>query len=471
MPKKKKHIHFVGIKGVGTAPLAIIAKEAGFTVTGSDMGEVFITDEILKKAGISPLVGFKKEHITTPDLVIFTGAHNGFNNIEVKEAKEKGIEILTTGQAAGLFMSGKLFNKKYIGISIAGTHGKTTTSGMLATILKENNYDPSYIIGTSNINPLGSPGHFGRGKYFVTEADEYANDPASDKTPKFLWQHPQIAVITNIEFDHPDIYNSLDEVYQAFLTFANQLPDTGILITYGDDPQVQKLMKEAQKKFITFGFSPDNNYVITKLSQSGEHMFFWVSGYGKNLGEFMLQVYGEHNALNALAAFIAAIEAGVPVEKAKSALRAFSGSKRRLEYIGELSTGSKLYDDYAHHPTAVKKTLKALRKQFPKKKIICIFQPHTFSRTKKLFNDFLRAFENADTVVMTDIYASAREPFDPTVTSMKLAEAMRQYHKEVILQPKLEDVINYINQKKFRSDTILVTMGAGDIYKISSAIL
>ena len=471
MPKKKKHIHFVGIKGVGTTPLAIIAKEAGFTVTGSDIGEVFITDEVLKKAGISPLVGFKKEHITSPDLVIFTGAHSGFDNIEVKEAKKKGIEVLTTGQAAGMFMNGKLFNKNYIGISIAGTHGKTTTSGMLATILKENNYDPSYIIGTSNINPLGSPGHFGRGKYFVAEADEYANDPSNDKTPKFLWQHPQIAVITNIEFDHPDVYSSLDEIREGFIKFANQLPDTGILIVYGDDPQIQKLLKEYKKKFITFGFSPDNKYVITKLSQSGEHMFFWVSGYGKNLGEFMLKVYGEHNALNALAAFIASIEAGVPLERAKSALRLFSGSKRRLEYIGELATGAKLYDDYAHHPTAVKKTLHALRKQFPKKKIICLFQPHTFSRTRKLFDDFLRAFEDADIVVLTDIYASLREPFDPTMTSKILCIAMQQHHKEVILQPKLQDVTNYINQKKFRSDTVLVTMGAGDIYKISNNIL
>ncbi len=471
MPKKKKHIHFVGIKGVGTAPLAIIAKEAGFTVSGSDIDEVFITDEMLKKAGITPLVGFKKEHITTPDLVIFTGAHNGLNNIEVKEAKEKGIETLTTGQAVGMFMNGKLFNKKYVGISVAGTHGKTTTSAMLATILKENSCDPSYAIGTSNISPLGAPGHFGRGKYFVAEADEYANDPANDKTPKFMWQHPQIAVITNIEFDHPDIYASLDEIYQSFLKFANQLPDTGVLIVCGDDRETQKLMKECKKKFITFGFSPDNNYVITKVSQSGQHMFFWVSGYGKDLGEFMLQVYGEHNALNALAAFIAAIEAGVPIEKAKSALRTFSGSKRRLEYIGELATGARLYDDYAHHPTAVRKTLHALRKQFPKKKIICIFQPHTFSRTKKLFNEFIRAFEYADTVILTDIYASSREPFDPTVTSRKLAEAMMQYHKEVILQPKLEDVINYINQKRFRSDTILVTMGAGDIYKINNTII
>jgi UDP-N-acetylmuramate--alanine ligase len=467
---KKKNIHFVGIKGVGMTPLAIIAKEAGFTITGSDINEEFITDATLKKAGITPLIGFKAEHITQPDLVITTGAHNGFDNIESRRAKEKGIEVVTTGQAVGMFMDGKIFNKSYRGISIAGTHGKTTTTGMLATILKESHMDPSFVIGTGDVGSLGAPGHFGKGKYFVAEADEYATEPRYDKTPKFMWQHPQITIFTNIEFDHPDVYSSLEDIRQAFLRFANQLPDNGVLIACGDDRETQKLIKEYKKKVITFGFSPDNKYAITKVSISGENMFFWLSAYGKMLGEFMLKVVGEHNALNAVAAFIAAIEAGVSLEKAKSALVAFTGSKRRLEYIGELATAAKVYDDYAHHPTEIKKTLLALRKKYPKKKIICFFQPHTFSRTKKLFDDFLRAFESVDRVVLTDIYASLRESFDPTMSSKILSSAMDKYHKDVVYLPKLPDVIEYINKQKFRSDTVLVTMGAGDIYKINSQL-
>lgn len=468
--KKKKYIHFVGIKGVGMTPLAIIAKEAGFTVTGSDIDEEFITDEALKKVGITPFVGFAPVHITNPDLIITTGAHNGFDNIEVVTAKAKGIEVITAGQAVGSFMEGKFFNKSFKGISVAGTHGKTTTSGMLATVLYENHMDPSFLIGTGNVRSLGAPGHFGKGKYFVAEADEYATEPKHDKTAKFLWQHPQITIFTNIEFDHPDVYASLEDISRAFLQFANQLPDNGVLIACGDDHEIQKLIKKYKKRVITYGFSPDNNYVITKANISGEHMFFWVSAYGRTLGEFMLKVVGEHNALNALAAFIAGIEVGLSIEKIKPALLKFTGAKRRLEFIGDLLTGAKMYDDYAHHPTEIKKTLLALRKQYPGKKIVCIFQPHTFSRTKKLFDDFARAFESVDTVILTDIYASLREPFDPTVSSKILSGAMQEYHRDVIYLPKLADVVEYINKKKFRSDTILVTMGAGDIYKISSQL-
>lgn len=467
---KKKYIHFVGIKGVGMTPLAIIAKEAGFNVTGSDINEEFITDEALKKVGITPLVGFIPDHITNPDLVITTGAHNGLDNIEVLTAKTKGIEVITAGQALGRFMEGKIFNRSYRGISIAGTHGKTTTSAMLATILRENRIDPSFVIGTGNVSSLGSPGHFGKGKYFVAEADEYATEPKYDKSPRFIWQHPQIAVFTNIEFDHPDVYASIEEISNAFLQFANQLPDKGVLIVCGDDHEIRKLIQKYQKRVITYGFSPDNNYVITKANISGEHMFFWVNAYGSSLGEFMLKVAGEHNALNALAAIIAAIETGISLDKAKSALQTFTGAKRRLEFIGQLSTGSKIYDDYAHHPTEIKKTLLALRNQFPKKKIIVLFQPHTFSRTRKLFDDFTKSFENVDIVVLTDIYASLRELPDPTVSSKILSEAMQKYHRDVVYLPKLTDIIGYINQKKFRSDTILITMGAGDIYKIKNEL-
>lgn len=475
--KKKKHIHpdkigihFVGIKGVGMTPLAIIAKEAGLTVTGSDIDEEFITDEALKKVGINPLVGFTSEHIANPGLVITTGAHNGFDNIEVVTAKAKGIEVITAGQAVGRFMEGKIFNRSYQGISIAGTHGKTTTTAMLATILKENRMDPSFVIGTGNVSSLGAPGHFGKGKFFVAEADEYANEPKHDKTPKFLWQHPQIAVFTNIEFDHPDVYATLEDISNAFLKFASQLPDKGVLIACGDDHEIRKLIQKYNKRVVTYGFSPDNNYVITKANISGEHMFFWVSAYGRTLGEFMLKVVGEHNALNALAALIASIELGLSIEKIKPALLKFTGSKRRLELIGELISGAKMYDDYAHHPTEIKKTLLALRQQYPKKKIICFFQPHTFSRTKKLFDDFTRSFESVDVVVLNDIYPSLREPFDPSVSSRMLADTMGKYHKDVIYLPKLTDIIEYVNQKKFRSDTVLITMGAGDIYKINKGL-
>ncbi|HEX8931669.1 MAG TPA: UDP-N-acetylmuramate--L-alanine ligase [Patescibacteria group bacterium] len=469
---EKKHIHFIGVKGVGMAPLALIAKQAGFIVTGSDLDKEFITDAALTKAGIQPQIGFSEEHITSPDLVITTGAHQGFDNPEVVAAKAKQIPVITQGEAVGVFMRGELFGKKFKGISVAGTHGKTTTTAMLATVFSANQLDPSYVIGTGDVGSLSNPGHFGQGNYFIAEADEYMTEPKYDKTIKFLWQHPEFAVITNIEYDHPDVYASVDEVRVAFSKFAEQVSATGALIVCGDDRQVQKLLQNYQKKVITYGFNPENDYVLQRVTVSGERTFFWVESKGMSLGEFVLPVPGEHNALNALAVIIVSLEVGLPIEKIKKGLLAFRGSKRRLEFIGELLTGAKVYDDYAHHPTEIKKTLMTLRQQYPKKKIVCIFQPHTYSRTKMLFTEFAKAFANLDElfVIITDIYASAREAPDNAVSGKKLVDAISLTQRDVHYLPGLADVVQYINEKGFRADTILVTLGAGDIYTIHSKL-
>jgi UDP-N-acetylmuramate--alanine ligase len=469
---KKKHIHFVGIKGVGMAPLAIIAKEAGFTVTGSDIEKEFITDAALKKAGIKPLIGFSGEHISNPDLVITTGAHNGFENIEVVAAKAQKISVITQGEAVGYFMKGTIFNKKWKGISVAGTHGKTTTTAMLATILSQNKLDPSYIIGTGDVGSLSSPGHFGKGLYFVAEADEYMTEPKYDKTIKFLWQHPEFAIFTNIEYDHPDVYASIDEIRDVFSKFADQISESGALIACGDDREIKKVLQIYTKKVITYGFNPDNDYILNRVNISGDQTFFWVESHGMVLGEFAIRVAGEHNALNALSAIILSLELGLSIENIKKGLLTFSGSKRRLEFIGELTTGAKVYDDYAHHPTEIKKTLATLRAQYRNKKILCVFQPHTYSRTKMLFEEFKKAFDNIDElfVIITDIFASSREQADDSVSGRKLAEAISFSKKDIHFLPNLDDVVQYINQKKLRSDTILVTMGAGDIYTIHSKL-
>ena len=463
---KKLNIHFVGIKGVGMTPLAIIAKEAGFTVSGSDIDMEFITDATLKHAKITPLIGFSKDHIKNPDLVIITGAHGGFDNPEANAAKIKGIKVITQGEAVGLFMEGAILGKKLIGISVAGTHGKTTTTAMLATIFKESQLDPSYVIGTGNVGNLGSPGHFGKGKYFIAEADEYATEPKYNKKSKFLWQFPKIAIITNIEFDHPDIFNSLDDVRNAYLMFCNQLYPKSVLIVYGDDPEIKKVVHGTNIINITYGFNQDNDYVLENFHTSGDHIFFRLISKGTVISEFMLKVVGEHNALNAAASIIASMESGLSIEKIKKGLLSFSGSKRRLEYIGELLSGARVYDDYAHHPTEIKTTLKALRSQFPNKKIVAIFQPHTYSRTKKLFGEFSNSFSAVDSVMLTDIYASLREEVDPSVSSEILFNVMKSQSKDIIYLPTLPDVVKYINEKRYRSDTVIVTMGAGDIYTI-----
>ncbi|MDP2637869.1 MAG: UDP-N-acetylmuramate--L-alanine ligase [Candidatus Levybacteria bacterium] len=445
-----KSIHFVGIKGVGMTPLAIIAKEAGIKVSGSDIALEFITDRSLKKAGISPLVDFSADHVRNVDLVITTGAHGGFNNVEVMEAKRKNIKVITQGEAVGIFMDGKIFGRKFIGISITGTHGKTTTSAMVATVLKSSGKDPSFLIGTADAESLGAPGHYGSGNYFVAEADEYMTEPNFDKTIKHMWQHPKIAVLTNIEHDHPDVYDSIDSTRREFLKFANQLPKDGVLIVCGDDPQIKLLLLEYKGESITYGFSKQNDYVV-----------------GDILKDVQLSVFGDHNRLNAAASFVVGLEIGLSKEEIKSGLVKFNGSKRRSEFIGTLESGALVFDDYAHHPTEIKKTLKAFRDKFPDHRIICIFQPHTYSRTKSLFEQFSDSFNFADTVVLTNIYSSLREKPDLTVSMSTLTDKIKQKVKTALFLPKLDDVIEYINASSFKNDTVIITMGAGDVYKIS----
>ncbi|MBI2190049.1 MAG: hypothetical protein HYU49_00735 [Candidatus Levybacteria bacterium] len=353
----------------------------------------------------------------------------GFDNEEVKSAREQGIQIMTQGQAVGVFMKGDLFGKKFEGISVAGSHGKTTTTAIIATILREGGLDPSYVVGTGMVASLGS-------------------------------------------FDHPDVYESIDSMQDAYLKFANQLPNDGVLIASKDDPQVKKLLKEYQGRVITFGYSPQNDFILKKVSISDLKTFFWVATKdGTSLGEFVLNVPGEHNGLNALASIVAALECGLDIAKIKKALIAFSGSKRRFEYIGKLQSGGLIFDDYAHHPTEIQKTLLAFRQSFPKKKIVCIFQPHTYSRTKALFEEFVRSFGLCDTLILTDIYPSLREKPDQSVSSEKMALSIERFHKEVLFLPRLLDVVEYINQKQYKEDTLLVTMGAGDVYKIASSLL
>lgn len=467
---KYKHIHFVGVKGVGMAALAIAAKEAGVSVSGSDVGDDFITKPSLQKAGIIPFVGFEKEHIQGANLLITTGAHGGYDNPEVVAAKEQGIPVMSHGEALGAFLSGELFGKKFVGIAVAGTHGKTTTTGLIATIFMENGFDPSYIIGTGSISSLSKPGHFGKGKYFVVEADEYATEPKHDKNARFLWLHPEIAVITNIEHDHPDIYPGIGDVRMAFARFANNITTGGVLIGCGDDTEAANVLKHYQGRKLSYGFSPANDYVIKRMTSSKEHTFFSLESKGVDLGQFSLRIFGEHNVQNAVAAIVVGLEIGLSIEKIRQSLLHFTGSKRRFEFVGTLQSGTLFYDDYAHHPTEIKKTLQAVRLRFPKKKIVAIFQPHTYSRTKELFSDFSRAFSDADFVLLTDIFASLREEPDESISAAKLALEMKQHNKNLEHLPTLSDVIEYLKKSEFDDSIVIITMGAGDIYTIKDSL-
>jgi len=472
LPKNKiKKIHFVGIKGVGTAPLAIIAKQAGFLVTGSDVSDIFITDEELNKAGIIPYDGFDPKHIEGADLVIYTSAHGGLGNPEVSASAVLNIPILNQGRALALFQKGEIFGKKFKGISVSGSHGKTTTAAIIATIFSKCGLDPSYAVGTSSIFSLGPSGHFGKGEYFITEADEYFADVESDPIPKLLLQNPQIGVITNVDFDHPDIYSDVSEVRKVFVDFSKNIKPDGVLITCGDGQENRKFLREIGSRKISYGFSPDNDYVVERVNSSFDKMFFWVKSQNTLLGEFSMQVFGQQNALNGLSAIIVGLEVGLSIDKIKKALSTFSGTKRRSEFVGKLVGGGFLYDDYAHHPEEIRKTLSAFKKSFPKHKIIVIFQPHMYSRTKKLFKEFSTAFSDCDEVILAEIFPSFREEVDPNFSSRQLCEEIKKYGKKSLYFPGLSDVVEYISSLKLDKNTLIITMGAGDVYKIGKELL
>lgn len=469
--KKIKNIHFTGIKGVGMTPLALIAKEAHFQVTGSDSNEEFITDEALQKAKITVYEGFKPEHVQNADLVITTGAHGGFDNAEVVFAKQKGITVWSHGQAVGEFMKGDILNRTFDGISVAGSHGKTTTTALLATLFSVSGFDPTYIIGTGSVNPLGNPGHLGKGSYFICEADEYATEIHHDKKPRFLWQSPKIAVITNIEHDHPDVYPSLTDVENAFLAFSNNIHSNGCLVYCYDNKQAKSVAEQAKVRTISYGFSPQSDYVLESVRVSDHQTFFWVKSKGVQIGNFALNGMGDHNALNALAAIVVGIESGLSLRAVQKGIASFFGSKRRMEYLGKMDDGALVFDDYAHHPTEIKATLSALKNAFPHKKIICIFQPHMYSRTKALFNEFAHSFADADAVYMVDIFPSAREAVDPTVSSKILSDSIAKQHRDVSYKGTLSETESYVCSAQFGRESVVVTMGAGNIYSIWKHIL
>lgn len=466
-----KHIHFIGIKGVGMAPLAVIAKQAGFAVSGCDSTEGYITDSFLENEGIKPLPGFDPRHLDGVDLVITTGAHGGFENKEVKSAAERGLKILTQGHAVGAFMKGDLLARKFKGISVAGCHGKTTTSALIATLLRSAELDPSYVVGTSDVPSLNGSGHLGKGEYFIAEADEYATEPKFDKTAKFLWQYPSIMVITNIEFDHPDIYKNISEVFDAYRNFSKNLTEEGIMIINGDDEYCQKLVENNTKNIQTFGKNAHNNFLIKNIKLEADKSSFNLFKKDQKIGKFSISLSGEHNIFNAAATIIVGLCLGLDNNVIQKGLSLYKGSKRRMELLGTTKKGAVVYDDYAHHPTEIRKTLEGLRFKFEDKKIVCIFQPHTFLRTKILFDDFIYSFNNADQVIITDIYASKRETQDINISSKNLADKIKKEKNDIVYIPTLDGVVEYLKQKNYNSDFILVSMGAGDIYKIWKNLL
>lgn len=460
---KAKKVYFVGIKGVAMTSLALYLKEKGIKVVGSDNIEIFPTDTLLQKAKIKTLVGFASTHIQNekPEAVIYTGAHGGLDNEEVQYAVAVGIPVYPHGKALGIFMA---LSRQ---IAVAGSHGKTTTAAMIATILEKAKKSPSWAIGCGEIRGLGNSGKHGKGNIFVAEADEYVTDPKHDQTPRFLWQKPEILVVTNIDFDHPDVYASLEQVQQAFVSLQKQQTGIRLTIINSDDKNSKKLMGGEQ--VISVGFSPVANFQITHVGTGSERSFFTLAQYGVTVGEFALKIPGRHNILNAVMAAVCCNNLGVGWEYIRAGLLQFGGSARRFEYIG-IKDRVPVYDDYAHHPAEISATLKGAREWFPKKRIVAVFQPHTYSRTKALETEFAHAFDAADMVLLTEIYASAREKDSVQISGKSLFEKTKATHKNVFFTKTKKDVFRTLTDIHDAKD-VIIFMGAGDIYGWSTEFL
>jgi UDP-N-acetylmuramate--alanine ligase len=461
--KKIKSIHLVGIKGVAMTALACLAQDLKIKVSGSDTQEVFVTDRLLKKRKIKYSIGFLPEHVKNPNLVIYTGAHEGQKNPEVQEAIKKKIMVLNHAQALKLFLKDKEV------ISVCGVGGKTTTSSMIAIILKQAHLDLSWAIGVGEILPSVSPGRAGQGKYFVVEADEYVACPETDLTPRFLYQNPKIIVCTNIEFDHPDVYQSLDQTKKVFLSFLEKIPQDGLLVANIDNQNIREVIKKIKKPLQTYGLSPVAQWHIKDIHFSEQKTFFSLLYQGVEIKDFVLNLPGKINVLNATAAIAVANFLGLDFKISKEALKSFFGTKRRFERIAQIKN-LLLYDDYAHHPKEINATLEAARSWFPNKKIITIFQPHTYSRTKKLFAEFTACFKNADTVILTPIYASSREKKDFSVSSQDLVNEIKKHQKDVYYADDFDKTTDLIQKLSLGND-IIITMGAGNIFHIHPQII
>jgi UDP-N-acetylmuramate--alanine ligase len=455
--KNIKTVHFTGIKGVGMTALACILADFGIkNITGSDLDEEFVTDEILAKKGIQNISNFSASKIEDlkPDLLIYTLAHSGEENEEVLKAKSLNIPALSQAQALGIITK----NKKTI--VVAGVGGKTTTSAWLSTVLENTEFNPSYMVGSGQVPSLKFPGKYNHdGQWMIVEGDEYKSS-VYDEKPKFAYQNPRIVIIPNLSYDHPDVYKSKEDTLKAFRALIEKIPEDGALIINLDSKLNNQLLQKSNVKAKVFSYGQN----------SGEHK---ISNYKNNSFTFQNKTYqisvpGIFNTLNASAIILACQFLKINQGEIEKALLQFTGLKRRFELIFQ-KNNTFIYDDYAHHPDEISATLKSFRQLYPDHKLITIFQPHTFSRTKALLNQFSQCFSDTDVLLLTEIFASAREKSDDSIDSQILSEKININSDNCVYCSSNEVVINYLQNDNLEN-TIIITMGAGDVFKLTEKI-
>jgi len=449
-----KKIHFVGIGGIGMSGIAEILLDQGFKVSGSDKSLSEVTDR-LKKLGATIYEGHKAENITPDvDTLVYSSAVV-LDNPEVFEAQRRKIPTVRRAE-----MLAEVMRLKY-GIGIAGTHGKTTTTSMISLVLMEGGLDPTVIVGGKLSGLGGTNARLGKGDFIVVEADEF------DRS--FLSIAPTIAVLTTLETDHLDCYRDLDDIKGAFIQFANKVPFYGFIVLCLDEPALQDIMpKMRKKKILTYGFNPQADAQAVDIHHKNNTSTFTVVKNKAELGVITLQVPGKHNVQNSLAAISVGLELGIPFEKIKSGIEKFGGVFRRWELKGEVD-GISVYDDYAHHPTECRATLSGAKAGW-RRRVVCVFQPHLYTRTRDFYEDFGKAFLLSDVLVVTDVYPAREEPIQG-VTGELIANAAKQFgHKDVHYVPDKTSVPSFL-QKTVKTGDIVITMGAGDIWKYGEEYL
>ncbi|WP_026509615.1 UDP-N-acetylmuramate--L-alanine ligase [Butyrivibrio sp. LC3010] len=447
--------YFIGIGGVSMSGLAMVLKDRGFTVSGSDRSESDATRS-LENAGIKVFIGQKSENLEaakTPDLVVYTAAIHP-DNPEFIKAKELSIPMLTRAE-----LLGQIMKHYYLPVAVSGTHGKTTTTGMISKIMLEGNLDPTISIG-GVLKDIGGNFRIGGSKYFVTEACEYTNS--------FLSFFPGVGIILNIDADHLDFFKDLDDIRNSFHKFAKLLPENGTLVINGEIPNLSELTKGLTCKIKTYGFSDEFDYYPTDITYDDfGNASFHINRKNSDGFDISLKVPGKHNISNAMAAAAAADVFEIPKAAIKSGLCSFTGTGRRFEYRGTVD-GLTIIDDYAHHPTEISATLNAAG-NYPHKKLWVVFQPHTFTRTKALMDNFAKALLPADKIVLADIYA-ARETDNLGISSRTLKEKIESLGHECYYFPSFDEIEKFLLQNCTKGD-MLITMGAGNVVDIANDLL
>ena len=452
MFKKYQHIHFVGIGGVGMSGIAEVLLTLGYRVTGSDARRSE-TVERLERLGAKVFLGHAAGHVEGAHVVVYSSAV-ARDNAEVAAARQRGVPVI--GRAE---MLAELMRLKY-GIAIGGTHGKTTTTSMVAAVLDAGGLDPTVVVG-GRVHGLGANARLGQGEFLVAEADE------SDGS--FLKLSPTIAVVTTVDAEHLDHYADLDAIVAAFLAFVNKVPFYGCAVVCLDDPNLQRMIPGMEKRVVTYGLDAGADVTARRLTFAEMRSSFEVVQRGTSLGPMSLQVPGRHNVLNALAATAVALDLEIPFPKIQAALAGFAGVQRRFQIRGT-ARGVLVVDDYGHHPAEIRATLAAAKAGFDRR-VITVFQPHRYSRTQHLHDDFLTAFYQSDVLIVMDIYPAGEAPI-PGVHARDLADGIAAHgHREVLyLGSDRAAIVDYLCESTRAGDLVL-TLGAGDVGQLGGELL